>query len=421
MTEDYLHYIWKYKLFSQQDLKTTEGEPLEIIHFGFHNHDSGPDFSQGKVKVGDTLWAGNIEIHINASDWLKHKHQSDKAYDTVVLHVVYEADLDIKTTQGSSIPTLELKNRIDPFEYEKYEQFIFSSFPCANQLSSVPRVIISSSLDQMLTERLMDKSEGIKQELERQNFNWEQVFFQYIAKAMGMKINSFPMEQVAKNIDVRIVAKLGDDLLAIESLLFGQAGFLEINQLCAYGKELKKEFDFQREKHNLVPIQKVSWKLSKLRPPNFPTVRLAQLARLLQSNPNLFNSLVVQRNTCREIQTVLSVSIHDGFWKNHYTFEKESSPKIKSIGKSLIDSIVINTIAPFIYTYGVYKDQQDMKEAAIDLLEEVKPENNKITRLFLDKVGIESAADSQGIIQCHNEYCSQKKCLECSIGVYLLK
>lgn len=422
MTEAYLHYLWKYKLFSLENLETTAGQELKIVDFGFHNHDSGPDFSQGKVKIGGTLWAGNIEIHINSSDWLKHNHQTDKAYDTVVLHVVFNHDTEITTTSGSIIPTLELKKRLDYSQFEQYQEFIFTDIPCSNSLKEVPGIIVSSTIEQMLIERLIVKYDNIKEELIKTQYNWEQVFFQFIAKSMGMKINSHPMEQLAKNTPVTLFSKLGNNLKAVESILFGQAGFLDKNRVeVHYFQELKKEYEFHQQKNNLIPINQVFWKLSKLRPPNFPTVRLAQLAKLLENKSQLFDLLVVQQSTNSDIKKTLSVTLDEGFWLTHYTFEKESKEAKKSIGNTLINSIIINTIAPFLYSYGKYKDEEVYIEKAINLLEELPAEDNKITRIFKDKIEIENSADSQGIIHCHNEYCVNKKCLDCSVGVYLLK
>lgn len=421
MTEDYLHYIWKYKLFNQSNLRTTENEPLEIIHFGFHNHDSGPDFSQGKVKIGNTTWAGNIEIHINSSDWLNHNHQKDRAYDSVVLHVVYHHDKEITTTKGSVIPTLEMNDRLDYAKFENYQEFVFTNIPCSNSLSQVPEIIISSAKEQMLIERLAEKSELINQDLKQYQHNWVQVFFQYLAKSMGMKINSHPMEQLIKNTEVTLFSKLGNNLLSIESILFGQAGFLVENRKEEYYIELQKEYLFQQTKNNLIPINKVFWKFSKLRPSNFPTIRIAQLARLLLSNKQLFDRLIVLENNYEDLKQLLSIAISEGFWHNHYTFDKESNPAKKSIGITLINSIVINTIAPFLYCFGRYKADERYIERAINLLEELPAEDNKVTRVFEHKMAIDSSADSQGVIQCHNNYCIPKKCLDCSIGVYLMK
>ena len=422
MTEDYLHYIWKYKLFSQSNLKTTKGEDIEIKDFGFHNHDSGPDFSQAKIRIGDTIWAGNVEIHVNSSDWLRHSHQSDKAYDSVVLHVVYNYDKEIKSTKGSIIPTLELKNKIDYSQFEEYQEFIFSSIPCSNMIKEVPSIIISSTVEQMLIERLSTKSEIIKEELEKTNYDWEQVFFQFLAKSIGMKINSQPMEQLAKNTPVILFSKLGTNLKAIESILFGQAGFLDDDETdVTYFRELKKEYTFHQHKNNLIPINRVFWKMSKLRPPNFPTVRLAQLAKLLIQDSQLFNSLVVQFPSYSTLRKIMSITLNEGFWLTHYTFDKESKSTKKSIGNTLINSIIINTITPFLYSYGKYKDDETYIERAISLLQELPPENNKITRIFEDKIELENSADTQGIIHCHNEYCVTKRCLECSIGIHLLK
>lgn len=422
MTEDYLHYIWKYKLFDHSNLYTAEGERIEIKEYGVHNHNSGPDFSQAKIKIGKTTWVGNIEIHIGSSDWHKHKHQEDKAYDTVILHVVYNHDRIINTSKGSVIPVLELKHRIDYARYTDYERFIFSSIPCSNSLEQVPDLIISSTLEEMLTKRLMNKFEEIKEELEVTQYHWEQVFFQFIAKAMGMKINSYPMQQLAKNTKVNLFSKLGDDERAIESVLFGQAGFLEEDEVGEeYFQTLKKEYLFQQKKHNLIPINRVFWKFSRLRPSNFPTLRIAQLAQLVINYHPLFDWLIVRENSYEEIKKRLMVSLQDGFWLNHYTFDKESKSVKKSIGATLVNSIVINTIVPFLYSYGKYKDDKRFIERAITLLVEIPSEDNKITRIFRDKIPIKNSADSQGIIHCYNNFCVHKKCLDCNIGIYLMK
>ena len=421
MTEAYLHYLWKYKLFSHKDLITADGESLEVLDYGFHNHDSGPDFSEGKVKIGETTWVGHIEIHISSSDWLRHNHQIDKAYDNVVLHVVYNHDKEITTTSGSFIPTLELKNRVDISHYKEYEKFIFKDLPCGNLLSSVPEIIISSTMEQMMVERLIGKYEIIKRELEITHYNWEQVFFQFLAKSMGMKVNSQPMEELAKKIDVRIFSKLGNNLLAIESILFGQAGMLEEKMEDEYIDTLQKEFQFYKAKHNIVPMNKIHWKLSKLRPPNFPTLRISQLGLLLSQSDSLFNELILSDKNIEELVSTLSISITEGYWFSHYTFGTESKQVKKSMGKTLIHSILINTLAPFLYAYGKYKNEPIFIEKSIALLDSIPAEQNKITRLFSDKIEIESAGQSQGVINCYNGYCVSKKCLNCSIGIYILK
>ena len=423
MTEDYLHYSWKYKLFENTALQTTEGEDLEIINFGFHNHDSGPDFSQAKIRIGDTIWAGNVEIHINSSDWMKHNHQKDKAYDSVVLHVVYNHDKEIELTQGAVLPVLELKSRLDYTQYEDYQQFVFRSIPCINQLQEVPSVIITSTLDGMLIERLKQKTELIKEQLAENNNNWSQVFFQQMSKSMGLKVNAQGMEEMAKNTSVLLFDKLGSNKLAIESILFGQAGLLEENRAEeeVYYNALKREYAFHKMKHSLVAITKQSWKFSKMRPSNFPTLRLAQLSELIASNSSLFDYFINKEITIKKIREKLSCTINEGFWYTHYTFATESKPKQKSIGKTLINSIIINTISPFLYVYGVYKDEEVYKDKAMELLEALPPEDNKITRFFEGKIESESAANTQGLIQCYKEMCVAKKCLECGIGIHILK
>ena len=422
MTEDYLHYCWKYKVFDNNSLKTSRGEGLEIINYGYHNYDSGPDFSETKIKIGNTVWVGNIEIHINSSDWIKHNHQKDKAYDSVVLHVVFNHDKEIELTQGSIIPVLELKNRLDYTKFEDYQQFIFKPIPCINQLNEVPSVIISSFLDSMLVERLKQKTELIKQQLVKCNYNWNQIFFQQLAKSMGLKVNALGMEELAKNTSVLLFSKLGNNKLAIESILFGQAGFLEENKVDEeYYSALKKEYEFHKVKNNLVSITKESWKFSKMRPSHFPTLRLAQLSQLIASNFSLFDYFIHKKISIDKIYKKLNCSIIDGFWYTHYTFDTESKPRNKSIGKTLIDSIIINTISPFLYIYGIYKDEEVYVEKAMELLEELPAEDNKIIRLFDKEIEVQSAANSQGLIHCYKELCIEKKCLECSIGIHVLK
>lgn len=409
-------------MFDNNSLKTSTGESLEILNFGIHNHDSGPDFSQGKLKIGNTIWAGNIEIHINSSDWLKHNHQVDKAYDSVILHVVFNHDKEINLTNGSLLPVLELKDKLDYTKFEDYQQFIFNSIPCVNQLNDVPNVVISSSLDSMLVERLKQKTELIKQQLTESNYNWNQVFFQQLAKSIGLKVNAIGMEEMSKKTSVLLFDKLGDNQLAIESILFGQAGFLENEREGEeYYNTLKKEYEFHKIKNNLVPITKETWKFSKMRPSNFPTLRLAQLAQLINTKTTLFDLFIYKEVSIEKIRKDLKCSIANGFWYTHYTFETESKPRNKSIGNILIDSIIINTITPFLYIYGVYKDERVYIEKAIELLEELPPEDNKITRLFENKIEMKNAANSQGLIHCYKELCINKKCLDCSVGIYLLK
>jgi len=421
MTENYLHHLWKYKLLNLSDCKTECGEEIEILDFGFHNQDSGPDFYNGKVKIGNTVWVGNIEIHINSSDWKKHNHQIDKAYDNVILHVVYNHDSEVKTTKGSIIPTFELKNRIDYTKYEEYERFIFNKIPCFNSLENVSNIIISNTVERNLIERLTNKSEEIKEVLVKNNTNWEQTFFQFICKSLGMKVNSIPMEELAQNTPVTLFNKLGDNILAIESILFGQAGMLENNAIKdEYYLRLQKEYQFQKVKNKLVSVNRVSWKFSKLRPSNFPTIRLAQLAQLIYKNKSLFHSLIQDKISVKEIKKVLNVSIDEGFWFSHYTFNKMSKEKKKSIGVVLVNSLIINTISPFLFVYGKYKAEESFCDKALELLEEISPEDNKIVREFDQKIKCNSAFETQGIIQLFNTKCLYKKCLSCGIGISLL-
>lgn len=423
MKEDFLHYIWKYKLFNTANLTTHNGIAITVLNFGLHNTDAGSDFFNGKVKIGATTWAGNIELHINSSDWIKHKHQDDKAYDNVVLHVVYNNDKDILDKEGNVIPTLELKNLIDLQIIKKYEQLVLlpdSGIPCGKQIKTVDEFTINSWLNRLAIERLERKSAEIEGMLKLNKNNWEETFYQYMFKYFGLKVNALPFELLAQNSPLKIIEK-HHTISSIEALLYGQAGYLESDIEDEYYVKLKKEYQFLKAKFELVSLDKTIWKMLRLRPGNFPTIRISQLANLLSIKTRLF-SKVLAAETVVELQNLFNAKTSD-YWKTHYQFnETVENDTEKKLGIATINSIIINVIVPFTFVYGKAKQNEKLVDKSLNLLESIKAENNIIIKNW-KALGVKSsnAMQTQSLIELKNNYCSQKKCLNCSIGNKILQ
>lgn len=422
MTEDYLHYIWKFQKFDKNNLETVHQEPISITKQGNHNHDSGPDFSEANVNVDGTDWFGSVEIHIQTSDWRKHQHQIDEAYNNVILHVVYEHDEEIFNQNGETIPTLELKELIDHNAYFQYEQFLQKGNlrPCANQVGSVPKFNVVNLMDEMLVNRLMRKSSDIQAMLVESKNDWEQVFHQLLFKYLGMKVNADPMLHLARKVPYQLLQKHSHELLSAEALLFGQAGMLQKEMDDEYHSKLRSEYLFLKQKFGLTSMKEVEWKFSRMRPPNFPTLRIAQIAVIYNSYKSLFQ-IVRDKVSMRHLQLIFSAEPSE-YWKTHYSFNSESKARKGNLGKIALQNIIINVIAPFAFYYGRTIGDSSYEDYAMLLLESLPGEENKITRQFDDlKIGVLSAKDSQSLIQLHNELCEKKNCLNCKIGVYLLQ
>lgn len=422
MKEDFLHYVWKYKLFDTSNLLTTNKEAVTIVSSGQHNTDAGPDFFNGKVKIGTTTWGGNIEIHINSSDWLAHKHQHDKAYENVVLHVVFNYDKVIYDVNNNPIPTLELKNLInlDLIEKNQYLQGSKDWIACQNQISTVDKFTINTWLHRLAVERLERKSEEIQFALLQNKNDWEQTFYQYLFKCFGLKVNALPFEQLAINTPVKIAEK-HNQLNSIEALYFGQAGFLEVDLEDEYYVSLEKEYQFLKAKFRLQPIEKSLWKLLRLRPANFPSIRISQLANLLNNETRLFAKILGAKSV-RDIEKLFKVTASD-YWTTHYQFgvvAKKSSTK--QVGKTLTNSLIINVVVPFLFVYGKQKQDERLIDKAFNFLENIKSENNSIIAKW-DELNVVSnnAMQSQALLELKNNYCSQKKCLNCNIGSKILQ
>ncbi len=421
MKEDFLHYIWLYKKLDFTNLKTTNEEVLTILNFGQYIQQAGPDFFNAQIVIDDQKWAGNIEIHIKSSDWYVHHHEKDDNYNNVILHVVWEHDTPIFRKDNSEIAVLELKKYVSKEELHKYKELTTqkSWIFCENQIKDVPDFVMSNWQERLFFERLERKSNPIQQLLQETENDWEAVLFCMLAKNFGLNTNGEMFFKVAKSITFSLIRKEALEVMYLEALLFGQADMIPLQVEDNYPKELKSWYDYivlkyKLKKPAIAPIQ-----FFKHRPDNFPTIRLAQLAMVFHLHSNLF-SKIIEAKTIDEIYRVFTVSVSD-YWKSHYNFDKASPKKEKSLSKSFIDLLIINTIVPIQFAYANSLGKENA-ELLIDFLSNIPAEKNNIIEKFTT-FGIKSknAFQSQSLLQLKNEYCNNKKCLQCSVGLELLK
>lgn len=421
MKESLLQYAWHHKLFYDHHLLTTNGLSVEIIDVGQLNRDAGPDFFNAKIKIGSTLWAGNVEIHVKSSDWLRHHHEKDINYQSIILHVVSECDTSIYTMNGEEIPQLVLPYFVDL--EEKYEQLLQndSFVACAKVIDRIEPFMMKSWLNALLIERLERKSTHVEQLLTTTKYNWEESFYVLLARHFGSNLNGDAFEQLAKSLPINVLGKHKNNLFQIEALLFGQSGLLDDFQdhKDEYVIKLKQEAIFLRKKYELIPLNSHVWKMLRLRPINFPYVRIAQFAMLIHQSSKLFSKMMSDLNV-DYYRSLLQCAPSD-YWITHYSIHHSSRFKYKTMGIDFIHMLIINAIIPFLFYYGKYKGNQDLQEQAIAMLEKIPPEKNKITTGW-QKLNIDarSAFDSQALIELKNEYCEAKKCLQCRLGYVVL-
>ncbi len=423
MKEEFLHFIWKHQLFSHKELTTTAGNELAIHKAGIHNEqDGGPDFLQGRIKIDNTIWAGNIEIHINASDWFAHNHHKDQSFDNVILHVVYNDDKEVHRANGESIPTLSLADKIDSRVYNQYEGLRQSLqwIPCAKQVPNVDSFIKTQCLERVLIERLATKSNFVLEHLSSTGNDWEAAFFRILARTIGQKVNAEPFLQLAKSISWKILKKHRHDPFQLEALLFGQAGMLAKSFEEEYPQSLKREYEFLSNKYSLQPMAPHLWQFLRLRPQGFPTIRMAQLAKLILNSHNLFTCLR-DGGDMRQFDELLNVTA-SSYWDTHYNFDQPTKTKKKRLGKNMRQLILINAIVPTIFAYGRHLDNQNYKDQALELLEQIPPEQNAIIKKWKE-LGMKpaSAFDTQALLELKEHYCDKRKCLNCSIGNRILQ
>jgi len=421
MNEEFLIYLWSQQLL-KPELKTQQNEALLIIKPGARNYDSGPDFFNARIKIGKNTWAGNVEIHLRSSDWDKHKHGDNHSYDNIILHVVLEDDLPVKRNNGEIIPCLELKNKFDKNIIDQYESFMSAKtwIACENQIGQIGHFELHNWLDKLTAERLEKRADNIITELESDKFNFQEVFYRKLARAFGFNTNSQTFEMLAVSLPFSILTKHRSNLLQLEALLFGQAGFLEQEYSDNYPNKLKHEYLFLSHKYNLKPNNKKLWKFMRLRPSNFPTIRISQFASFIQKADGMLIR-IFESEKLTTVQSLLQCSSTE-YWSNHYLFDKTVKKKTKKqMGASSVDLLLINTIIPFMFTYGQLNNKPKMQETSLDWLEKIKAENNNIIRNFAkNDIKPINAFQSQALIQLFKEYCKNKRCLECRIGNKLM-
>lgn len=420
--EHLLHYVWKHKLFPLKVLQTTNGLPVEVIDSGLQNPNAGPDFFNAKLKIDGALWVGNIEIHTHSSDWFRHGHHSDKAYDSVILHVVSEADTEITRTNGEQIPQL-LLTCPDNVQLHYHELCVADQYPaCHPILASLPKLTIHSWLTALQTERLEQKAQLITQRLKHCNSNWEDAFFITLARNFGFGLNGDAFEAWAGHLPLRAVDKHRDSLFQVEAFFFGQAGLLKEDSIQdSYYQKLRKEFYYLQHKFDLpAPMAAGQWRFLRLRPDNFPHVRLAQLADLYHKEQLLF-SRIMAVETPEDVKQILTVQLSP-YWEEHFSFAKTSPRRKKRMGENTLNLLLINTVIPFLYAYGIHKADERLCDRATCFLEALKAEDNHIIRMWSGAgLPVSTAADSQALLQLQKEYCDRKNCLRCRFGYEYLK
>jgi len=420
--EDFLQYIWQYQLFDTTKLETTSGDLIEILNQGTLNHDAGPDFFNAKIKIGNTIWAGNIEIHYNASEWDKHKHQNDESYNSVILHVVKNNDKTILSANKHEIPTLIM--RVDEKLLVNFNALRNNPiFPaCTPYLHFVPQFTINHQINRTTIERLERKTADILLLAEATNNDWSSLLYRLLGKYFGAKTNLQPFEMLTQSLPLKYLAKHKNNLLQIEAMLFGVAGFLEQTPAAAdkYYLSLQKEWLFLAAKFNLKPSPLIIWKFSKMRPANFPTVRIAQFAGIIYNSSQLFSKILEQEEVTK-IKTFLFVKPSD-YWDIHYQFSKTSIKRKKIPGEQFINTLLINVVIPIVFAYGQYIGNEDLKNKALVWLEQLPAENNTIIKKYKTAgFQIETAFVSQGLLTLHENYCKKLNCLECIIGHQIIK
>ena len=415
MREEFLYYIWENRL-TDKDLNTTEGEAVDIVATGYRNTDSGPDYLEAKIRIGDKLWAGHVEIHVKSSDWNRHGHQNDKAYKNVILHVVYEND-----TQVNEIPTLELKGHFDESLFTQYQRLISSKnwIPCEKSIGQVPVFTRLSWLDRMAVERLESKSETVTKILEANQFDWEDALYKLLMRYIGLKVNNEAFEYLANILPFKTLLKHADNLLQVEAMLMGCAGFLEADFTEEYPLLLKREFAVMRAKFNLLTMPAERWRFMRMRPSSFSTIRLSQMAQLIHKNGCLFSKIKAAKDTT-EVKALFDVKASE-YWETHYRFEVPTDSKPKHLGETTADVLIINAVVPLLFCYGKLHKDESYCDTAMQFLEDTEAEDNAIIRHYAQcGITAENAMQTQAMLHLYNMYCKRKRCLECRIGNVLL-
>jgi hypothetical protein len=428
--EKLLHYVWKHKMFPLDGCRTLDSRPVEVIDVGLYNTDAGPDFFNAKVKIGNQLWVGNVELHLKASQWFLHGHDKDSAYDNVILHVVCEADCEVTNSHGEPIPQIELV--IPETIKSNYEHLLSEDkYPrCFRLIPSLSQMMMHSWLSALQTERLERKTKDIMKRLDSCRGSWEEAYFLTLARNFGFGVNADAFETWAKHIPLNAVDRHSDDLFQIEAIFFGQAGLLDAEVYSGrrrddvsadeYYQKLKAEYDYLAHKFSLQPMDNKLWRFLRLRPQNFPTIRLAQLVTLYYNRRAGFSRILECTETA-QLADAFQTQVTE-YWQTHYVFGEQSERNDKHLSKSSIDGLLINTVIPIIFAFGRHTSNEALANRALDLMEQLKAENNNIVRMWREcGLEVNNASDSQALIQLKTEYCDRKDCLRCRIGYNYLK
>ena len=416
-----MQYVWKHRLWRSEDMVTNTGKKVRVVDPGLLNTDAGPDFFNAKIEIDGHMWVGNVEMHYRATDWKRHRHDSDKAYDSVILHVVAKDDAPVRRTNGELIPQLVLE--VSPQFNADYASLVGATIevPCATKIKQVPHLTIVEWVEGLAFERLHGKVERIHQLLDSFNGSWEDVCYVTLARNFGFGINNDAFERLARRTPLRLLGKHSDSVLQIEALLFGQAGMLDAQKqgMDSYYNQLCTEYAFLSNKFQLTPMEKESWKLFRIRPQNFPYRRIAMLAQFIEGGFRMMNRILEAEGE-KEMRALFEVEL-SGYWTKHYTFGKPNERATATLSRNSIDIILINTVAPLLYAYGELTGNYEMTDNAIKLLEDLRAESNSIVSHFV-AYGIDcpDALTSQALVQLKREYCDARKCIYCKIGHHLL-
>jgi hypothetical protein len=424
MQESLIHYIWQFQYFDRMNLRTIAGEEVQVFHPGYRNANAGPDFTNARVKIDGIEWIGNVEIHIRSSGWKQHHHDKDPAYDNVILHVVWKHDNDVIHKDNSSLPTLELQHKVDAALLLRYQSLYSNpeTIPCGNLIRGIPDLVRMSMVEKALFTRIESRSENIQRLLKGNKYDWEETCYQLLCRNFGFKVNNEAFFTLGCALPYKAIMKHADKLVQIEAMLFGQAGLLEENIVDPYLEVLKREFVVLSKKFNLAEKQmnKVQWKFLRLRPANFPTIRIAQLAMLIYKTTNVFSHFISAKSY-DQIYETLKVEQSD-YWLHHYLFNRYIESEIPGLGKMSIDNIIINTVVPVMVAYGKLKDDDVIVENALNILQSTPCEKNMVIGNW-NALGVRSrhAFDSQGLIELYTNFCLRRRCLDCNIGSSIVR
>ena len=422
MKEEFLHYVWQHRHFDFLKAKTTDGQAVSVIFPGYHNHDAGPDFLQAVITIDDVRWVGSVEIHCRSSDWLRHRHQYDDKYKSVILHVVFEHDMEIQLSDHERIQTLELKGLIPDEMFVRYDSLmnVPDSLLCRHHLAEVEPLLLQNQLSESLLERMLRRQSDFQQVLEGCQKDWNELIYRTMAIGFGCKKNGAAFELLAQSLPYRILRAHLPSRLQVYALVFGQSGLLDLAGDDEYAGRLGYEYDYLRYKYRLTSIGPHQWNWLRLRPQNFPTLRLAQFAQMLYETGNDLADKVLKANM-QSLRTWLTIA-PDDYWQTHYQFGKPTEQHPSGMGNSIVNSLIINTVVPIRFFYTRFNGDEAMQEEALSLLERVEYEDNKTTRIFADSPFPQrSAYDSQAQIELMDRCCSQKRCLQCSIGEKIVR